>query len=165
MIYYYYGGGKEQLCVAVLEHAYGQIRAIEQEFDLEHLSPAEAMRTLAELTFDYHDSHPDFVRLVTVENVHNAEHMRDSTQLSGLNSPVLGLIQSILERGYRDGVFHRRVEAIEVHTLMSALCFYRVSNRATVKAIFDYDMAAPATRARQRSLIAEMFLSLLQEVR
>jgi AcrR family transcriptional regulator len=165
MIYYYYGGGKEQLYVAVLEHAYGQIRAIEQQFELEHLSPAEAIRTLAELTFDYHDSHPEFIRLVTVENVHNAEHMRDSTHLSGLNSPVLGLIQSILERGYRDGVFHRRVEAIEVHTLMSALCFFRVSNRATVKAIFDYDMAAPATRARQRSLIAEMFLSLLQEVR
>jgi len=165
MIYYYYGGGKEQLYVAVLEQAYGKIRAIEQQLDLEHLSPVEAMRTLAELTFDYHDDHPEFIRLVTAENVHNAEHMRDSTHLGGLNSPILGLIQSILDRGYRDGVFHRRVKAIEVHTLMSALCFYRISNRATVKAIFGYDMAAPATRRRQRVLIAEMFLSWLRDAR
>ena len=163
MLYYYYGG-KEQLYVAVLEQAYGEIRDIEQQRNLEHLSPAEAMRTLAELTFDYHDKHPEFSRLVADENMHDAEHMRDS-QWGGLNSPILALIQSILDRGYRDGVFHRKVTAIEVHTLMTALCFFRVSNQATVKAIFGYDMAAPRARRRQRLLIAEMSLSWLQDVR
>jgi AcrR family transcriptional regulator len=162
MIYYYFGG-KEQLYVAVLEQAYGDIRAIEQQLDLKHLSPVEAMRTLAELTFDYHDKHPEFIRLVADENVHNAEHVLDSKQLGGLNSPVLSLIQNILNRGYRDGVFHRKVKAIEVHTLMSALCFYRVSNQATVKAIFGYDMSSPTTRRRQRLFIAEMIPSWLQD--
>jgi AcrR family transcriptional regulator len=163
MLYYYFGG-KEQLYVAVLEQAYGEIRAIEQQLNLEHLSPVEAMRTLAELTFDYHDKHPEFIRLVADENVHDAEHMRDS-QLGGLNNPILALIQSILNRGYRDGVFHRRVKAIEVHTLMSALCFYRVSNQATVKAIFGYDMSSPSVRRRQRLFIAEIFSSWLQDPR
>jgi AcrR family transcriptional regulator len=162
MIYYYFGG-KEQLYVAVLEHAYGDIRAVEQQLDLKHLSPVEAMRTLAELTFDYHDQHPEFIRLVADENMHNGGHVRDSKQLGGLNSPILGLIQNILNRGYRDGVFHRRVKAIEVHTLMSALCFYRVSNQATVKALFGYDMAAPTIRRRQRLFIAEMIPSWLQD--
>jgi len=162
MLYYYFGG-KEQLYVAVLEQAYGEIRDIEQQLNLEHLSPAEALRTLAELTFDYHDKHPEFIRLVADENMHDAEHMRDS-KWGGLNSPILALIQSILNRGYRDGVFHRRVKAIEVHTLMSALCFFRVSNQATVKAIFGYDMAAPSVRRRQRLFIAEVFSSWLQDV-
>jgi AcrR family transcriptional regulator len=163
MLYYYFGG-KEQLYVAVLEKAYGEIRDIEQQLDLEHLSPAEALRTLAQLTFDYHDKHPEFIRLVADENMHDAEHMRDS-QWGGLNSPILALIQGILNRGYRDGVFHRKVKAIEVHTLMSALCFYRVSNQATVKAIFGYDMSAPSVRTRQRLFIAEVFSSWLQDVR
>lgn len=162
MIYYYFGG-KEQLYVAVLEQAYGDLRAIEQQLNLTHLSPVEAMRTLAELTFDYHDRHPEFIRLVADENVHNAEHVRDSKQLGGPSSPILSLIQSVLNRGYRDGVFHRRVKAIEVHTLMTALCFYRVSNQATVKAIFGYDMAGPPTRRRQRLFIAEMIPSWLQD--
>jgi AcrR family transcriptional regulator len=162
MLYYYFGG-KEQLYVAALEHVYGEMRAIEQQLSLEHLSPEEAIRTLAEVTFDYHDEHPEFSRLVAIENVHDAEHVPDS-QLGGLNSPILVLIQSILDRGYRDGVFHRKVKAIEVHTLMTALCFFRVSNRATVKAIFGYDMSEPRTRRRQRVLIAEMSLSWLQDV-
>ena len=162
MLYYYFGG-KEQLYVSVLEHAYGEIRDMEQQLNLEHLSPVEAIRTLAELTFDYHDKHPEFIRLVADENVNGAEHIRDS-QLGGLNSPILSLIQSILNRGHRDGVFHRRVKAIEVHTLMSALCFYRVSNQATVKAIFGYDMSAPTNRRRQRLFIAEIFSSWLQDV-
>jgi AcrR family transcriptional regulator len=163
MLYYYFGG-KEQLYVAVLEQAYGDIREIEQQHDLKHLSPVEAIRTLAELTFDYHDTHPEFIRLIADENVHNAEHLRDSKELSGLNNPVLGLIQSILNRGYREGVFHRKVKAVEVHTMMSALSFYRVSNQATVKVIFGYDMASPAARRRHRLFIAEMFQSWLQDI-
>jgi AcrR family transcriptional regulator len=163
MLYYYFGG-KEQLYVAVLEQSYGDIRAIEQQLDLKHLSPVEAIRTLAELTFDYHDKHPEFIKLIADENVHDAEHVRDSKQLGGLNSPILALIQSILNRGYRDGVFHRRVKAIELHTLMSALCFYRVSNQATVKAIFGYDMSSPSARRRQRLFVAEIFASWLQDV-
>jgi AcrR family transcriptional regulator len=163
MLYYYFGG-KEQLYVAVLEQAYGDIRAVEQQHDLKHLSPVEAIRTLAELTFDYHDTHPEFVRLIADENVHDAEHLRDSKELSGLNNPVIGLIQSILNRGYREGVFHRRVKAIEVHTMMSALCFYRVSNQATVKVIFGYDMSSATARRRHRMFIAEMFQSWLQDV-
>jgi AcrR family transcriptional regulator len=163
MLYYYFGG-KEQLYVAVLEEAYGDIRKIEQQHDLKHLSPVEAIRTLAELTFDYHDTHPEFIRLIADENVHNAEHLRASNELSGLNNPILGLIQSILNRGYREGVFHRKVKAVEVHTMMSALAFYRVSNQATVKVIFGYDMASPTARRRHRLFIAEMFQSWLQDV-
>ena len=63
MIYYYFGS-KEALFVAVLERAYAGIRAAEQTIDVDHLDPAAAIRRLAELTFDHHESHPDFIRLV-----------------------------------------------------------------------------------------------------
>src|SRR5438552_4881665 len=69
MIYYYFGG-KEQLWIAVLERAYAGIRAAEQSIDVEHLDPVSAIRRLAELTFEHHDSHPDFIRLVSIENIH-----------------------------------------------------------------------------------------------
>ena len=79
MIYYYFGG-KEQLYVAVLEQAYGFIRSLEQQLDVEHLDPVEAIRELAGLTFDHHESHPDFIRLVSIENIHRAEHLARSTR-------------------------------------------------------------------------------------
>ena len=88
MIYYYFGG-KEQLYVAVLERAYARIRAAEREVDVDHLDPLAAIRRLAELTFDHHESHPDFIRLVSIENIHHAEHMAQSERLANLNNPAI----------------------------------------------------------------------------
>ncbi|HEV7934889.1 MAG TPA: TetR/AcrR family transcriptional regulator, partial [Actinomadura sp.] len=80
MIYYYFGG-KEQLYIAVLEKAYTEVRTAESAIDVEHLAPVEAIRTLAELTFDHHDAHQDFIKLVSIENIHRAEHLRKSEVL------------------------------------------------------------------------------------
>ena len=74
MIYYYFGS-KEQLFIAVLERAYAAIRRAEREVDVDGLDPARPIRRLAELTFDHHEAHPDFIRLVSIENIHRAEHM------------------------------------------------------------------------------------------
>lgn len=86
MIYYYFGG-KEQLFTAVLERAYGVIREAEQQLDVEHLDPVAAIRRLAELTFDHHEQHPDFIRLVSIENIHEAEHIAASEKLGRIGSP------------------------------------------------------------------------------
>jgi AcrR family transcriptional regulator len=69
MIYYYFGS-KEDLFLAVLEQAYRRIRALEQELDVEHLAPVESLRQVAELTFDHHEAHQEFVRLVAIEPFH-----------------------------------------------------------------------------------------------
>src|SRR5947199_3445615 len=55
MIYYYFGS-KEQLYIAVLERAYGTIRSLESEVDVDHLEPADAIRRFAEVTFDHHEA-------------------------------------------------------------------------------------------------------------
>ena len=86
MIYYYFGS-KEQLFVAVLERAYAEIRAAEQTIDVDHLDPAAAIRRLAELTFDHHESHPDFIRLVSIENIHRAEHIAGRDELRRPEQP------------------------------------------------------------------------------
>ena len=102
MIYYYFGG-KEQLYIAVLERAYAEIRSAEQDVDVDHLDPTAAIRRLAEVTFDHHEAHPDFIRLVSIENIHHAEHVAKSTRLANLNTPAIDLLAGILERGRADG--------------------------------------------------------------
>ncbi|UQX89743.1 TetR family transcriptional regulator [Jatrophihabitans telluris] len=161
MIYYYFGG-KEQLYLAVLEQAYEDIRSVEQAMDLQNLGPVEALRTLAEFTFDYDDTHRDFIRLVAIENIHHAEYLQTSSQLVGLNSPVIALIQQILDRGKQQKVFSRDATAMEVHVMMSALCFFRVANRPTINAVFGYDMTAPAARKRHRRIVGDMLIAWLQ---
>ena len=131
MIYYYFGG-KEQLYIAVLERAYARDPAApSSEVDVEHLEPVAAIRRLAELTFDHHEAHPDFIRLVSIENIHRAEHMARSQAIAELGTPAIDLIERILERGRAEGIFRRDVDAIDVHMMISAFCVFRVANRHT----------------------------------
>ena len=160
MLYYYFGG-KEQLYVAVLERAYAVIRAIEQELDVEHLDPVDAIRQLAELTFDHHESHPDFIRLVSIENIHRAEHIARSPALSGLATPVLDVLTRILDRGRAAGVFRDDVDPLDVHMMISAFCVFRTANRHTFNAIFQRDMLDPARREHYRRMLGELVLGYL----
>jgi AcrR family transcriptional regulator len=160
MIYYYFGS-KEDLYVAVLERAYAAIRQAEQEIDVDHLDPIAAIRRLAELTFDHHEANPSFLRLVSIENVHRAEHLRRSSQIAGLNVPAIDLIARILERGYASGAFVRRVDAIDLHMMISAFCVFRISNQPTFGVIFDRDLTSPELRGRYRQMLADMVVSYL----
>jgi AcrR family transcriptional regulator len=160
MIYYYFGG-KEQLYIAVLEQAYSRIRNLEQQLDVEHLDPVEAVRELAGLTFDHHESHPDFIRLVSIENIHRAEHIARSKLLSGLATPVLDVLGTILERGLAAGLFREDVDALDVHQIISSFCVFRTANRHTFGAIFGRDMLDPTTREHQRRVLGDLVVAFL----
>lgn len=160
MLYYYFGS-KEQLYVAVLERAYTGIRSVEQELDVEHLDPVDAIRQLAELTFDYHESHPDFIRLVSIENIHRAEHIARSEVLSGLANPAVDVLARILERGHAAGTFRDDVDPLDVHMVISAFCVFRTANRHTFKAIFKRDMLDPARREHYREMLGDLVVDYL----
>jgi AcrR family transcriptional regulator len=161
MIYYYFGS-KERLFVAALERAYATIRAAEQTIEVEHLEPAAAIRRLAELTFDHHESHPDFIRLVSIENIHRAEHIAGREDFAGQNSPVIELIEAILSRGRADGTFSRDIDAVDLHMMISAFCVFRVANRHTFGAIFARDPLDPALRERYRRMLGDMVVEYLR---
>jgi AcrR family transcriptional regulator len=160
MIYYYFGG-KEQLYIAVLEHAYSVARDAERYLDVEHLDPVTAIRTLAELNFDHHESHPDFISLVASENINRGEFIAKSPGLGELNTLAVTVIAAILKRGYASGAFTRQVEAIDVHMMISSFCFFRMSNRYTFGAIFGLDMIEPSRRDHYRRLLGDMIVSYL----
>jgi AcrR family transcriptional regulator len=160
MIYYYFGG-KEQLYIAVLEQAYAIARDSEQCLDVDHLDPVSAIRTLAELTFDHHESHPDFISLVAIENIHHGEFIAKSAAIAALNSPVVSVIASILERGYASGAFRRRAEAIDIHLMISSFCFFRMSNRYSFGAIFGVDLLDATRREHYRQMAGDMVVSYL----
>jgi len=160
MIYYYFGG-KEQLYIAVLERAYAEIRRAEREVDVDGLDPAAAVRRIAELTFDHHESHPDFIRLVSIENIHHAEHMARSKAIAELGSPATDLLERILERGRTEGAFRRDVDAVDVHMMISAFCVFRVANRHTFGTLFERDLAAPELREHYRRMVGDMIVGYL----
>jgi AcrR family transcriptional regulator len=163
MLYYYFGS-KEQLYIAVLERVYQQIRTAEQTLDVDGLDPVDAIRRIAELTFDHHQSHPDFIRLVSIENINRAEHMAKSPRFPGQNASVVALIEQILARGREQGQFTREVDALDVHMLISSYCVFRVANRHTFNTIFGRDLADPALRDRYRTMLGDLVVAYLTEL-
>jgi AcrR family transcriptional regulator len=160
MLYYYFTS-KEQLYIAVLERAYATARDAERQADVDHLDPVSAIRTLAELTFDHHESHQDFISLVAIENIHRAEFIVRSPALAELNTPAVAVIARILDRGRETGIFPRQVEAIDVHMMISAFCFFRVANRGTFSALFGRDLLDPRLRDGHRRMLGDLVVSYL----
>ncbi|AMJ60277.1 TetR/AcrR family transcriptional regulator [Bosea sp. PAMC 26642] len=160
MIYYYFGD-KEGLYRAVLEEAYARIRTFERSLDLAALPPCEAIATLTGFTFDYHADNPDFVRLVMVENIHHARHLETSRKITELNLSAIEMIGSVYVRGIDEGVFRDGLDPIDIHLTISALSFYNVSNQASIRQVFGYDMAAPEARVRRRLSAIDTVLRML----
>ena len=157
MIYYYFGS-KRQLYAAVLEAAYAAIRAEEQTIDVDHLEPAAALRRVAELTFDHHEAHPHFIRLVAIENIHGAEHLAELPDVRSLGSPAIELIERILARGRESGDFRGDVDALDVHMIISAYCVFRIANRYTFRTLFERDLLDPDRRVGYRRMVGDLVL-------
>ena len=158
---YYHFGSKEGLFAAVLEDVYAGMREIERSLKLDNLSAVAAMRKLVEITFDYHAAHPDWIRLISVANIHLAKHIAGSESLVPSNSAILDILRELIERGVREGAFRSDVDALHLHLLINSFCFYRVSNRHTWKVIFKRDLEAPADARRQRETIVQAVLRFL----
>jgi len=161
MIYYYFGS-KEGLYLAVLEQVYSDIRSVEQELDLASLTPADAVRRMIEFTFDYEESHPDFIRLVSIENIHHGRHIAQSRKVRAQNSAVIETLATILKRGQREDVFRSDIDAVDLHLMISAFCFFRVSNRHTFGILFRRDLTAPEQRRKHKRLICDAILGMLE---
>ena len=161
MIYYYFGG-KEGLYRAVLEQMYGDMRSGEAHLDLDAVSPMEALKRLVEQTFDYDENHPNHIRLVSVENIHQARHLSKLKSITEMNASAIAMLTSILERGRAEGVFRSDIAALDLHLMISAFCFFRVSNRYTFGTIFGKDLTEPKLRNRHKKLIVETIERLVR---
>ncbi|MGA5463898.1 TetR/AcrR family transcriptional regulator [Mycobacterium sp. NPDC050041] len=160
MIYYYFGG-KEQLYMAVLEKAYLGIREAEQRLAVDHVDPVDALRALAGLTFDHHIAHQEFIRLVSIENIHRGEFIGRLESLRTLSRPATTLLDEILQNGRRAGVFRQDADALDVHIVISSFCVFQVANRYTFGYLFGIDFTEPSRRAHLRKMIGDVVVGWL----
>jgi|TARA_B000000460_G_scaffold128997_1_gene90824 AcrR family transcriptional regulator len=158
MIYYYFGS-KEGLYRAVLERAYTAVREVDADNRRDDLDPDAALRDVVGVTFDYHNQHPEFVRLVMNENILRGAHVGEVPGIRERNRKVIDQLRAILARGVASGHFREGVDPVELHMTISALCFYNVSNRYTFSFGFERDMSSPKALARRRMSVIDVIES------
>jgi AcrR family transcriptional regulator len=157
----YYFGSKEKLYLAVLEQVYSEIREAEARLDLDHLPPAEAVRSIVEFTYNYYLTHEGFVRLVVAENQARGRHLRKSKTMRTLNRPIIERLARVVARGQAAGLFRDDVDPVEIHKSIAALGMFNVANQYTFGAIFQRDMGAKGDVGRRRAMVADLILSYL----
>lgn len=158
----YHFNNKENLYIAVLEQVYQQIREHETGLNLRELPPEEAIIRLVEESFDYHATHADFMRLVCSENLLRGRYISQSPRIKALNRSALDVLEDILTRGQQAGLFHRDVNTIDVHRLISSICVHHVSNRYTFNALFTPDNSEAESIKRNRQLAITATLRYLR---
>lgn len=157
MIYYYFGS-KEGLYRCVLEQAYSGIRTTESVAGIDAMPPAVALARLVELTFNYHNDHPEFVRLVMNENILRGANIGELDSAKTRNDSVVAMLAKLLDRGVADGVFRTGLDPLQLHMSISALAFYNVSNRYTFSRIFQTDIGSQDAVTERRAVVVETIL-------
>jgi AcrR family transcriptional regulator len=160
MLYYYYGG-KEALFLAVLEAAYARIRGEEQKLDLTAKPPVEGMRELVTFTWRHFIAHPEFISLLNTENLHRAKHLKRSTRIRSLHSPLISTISDLLARGTRAGVFRAGIDPVQLYVSIAALGYFYLSNAYTLSTIFGRDLTAPKAKEERIAHVVDLVLGAL----
>ena len=162
MIYYYFGD-KLGLYTSALEAAYLKVREGEASLDLDHLPPREGLARLVAFTFDHHRRNPDFIRMVMIENIHNAEHLSASQVIRDMNVAAIEKLSSICGRGQEQGVFRDGIDPLRLHWQISAFGFFNVSNRPTFSAIFGTELFEEQTQSEMRQQIVDAILAMVSQ--
>jgi AcrR family transcriptional regulator len=160
----YHFSNKENLYVEVLEQVYQEIRQHETGLNLAEMPPVIAMARLAEASFDYHITHPDFMRLVCTENLMRGRYIRQSERIKTLNQSALDVLEDILARGKAAGVFDSKADTVDVHRLISSICTHNVSNRYTFNTLFGGGESEQQSISRNRQLVVDATLRYLRPI-
>ncbi len=139
MIYYHFKS-KEGLYVAVLERAFTRAREHETTFDPAQGTPLDALERFVQMVYDAFLASPDFVRLLTHENLSGAPYVKQSTVLSELNQRGLKLLTLVIERGKKSGTFRPSIKPLDVYFNIIGMSYYHVANRAGYLAGFAGDI-------------------------
>jgi hypothetical protein len=104
--------------------------------------PSPRSAASPEIGFDHHEAHPEFIRLVSIENIHK-----------------------VLAAGREQSVVKAEIDAVDVHAMISSFCFFRLSNRACFGHLFHRDLLHPALRGHYRQMLGDMVDATYHDLR
>ncbi|TCT10487.1 TetR family transcriptional regulator [Paralcaligenes ureilyticus] len=158
---YHYFSGKEALFIEVMERAYGAMRERQNELALPGEDPIADMRTLVIQTVQHFIDQPEFIQLLSTENLYKAKHIKKSQKITAMFNPLKSALDNILEKGKHKGVFRQDVDWIDLYISISGLGAYCISNRHTLSYVLGTDLGTPERTASRLKHIPDMVLSYL----
>jgi AcrR family transcriptional regulator len=157
MIYYYFGS-KEQLFVEVLETIYSQFNEAESRLDLDFEDPVHGLQQVVEFVWQYYLDHPEFVTLLSSENLHQGKHAKKSSKLREISGYAISVVQKVLDAGKAKNVFREGIAARDVYIMIASLGYFYNANQYTLSAFLGESLMEKAALAHWREVIKETVL-------
>lgn len=157
MIYYYFGS-KEQLFIEVLETIYTQFNEAESKLDLDLDDPVHGLEQMVEFVWQYYLDHPEFVTLLSSENLHQGKHAKKSSKLKEISGYAISVVQKLLNAGKAQRVFRADAEARDVYLLIASLGYFYNANQYTLGAFLGESLMDKAALAHWREVIKDTVL-------
>jgi TetR/AcrR family transcriptional regulator, upper aerobic nicotinate degradation pathway regulator len=157
MIYYYFGN-KEQLFIEVLETIYTQFNEAESQLDLDLDNPARGLAQMVEFVWQYYLDHPEFVTLLSSENLHQGKHSKKSSKLKEISGYAISVVRRVLDAGKAQGLFRQEVEPRDVYIMIASLGYFYNANQYTLSAFLGESLMDKDALAHWREVIKETVL-------
>ena len=158
---YDYFGDKEELYAVALREAYVQIREAEMALELDALDPSAAVRELCLFTMDHFRTNPWFITILNTENLRGGATISRLEDRREVQSKLLEKLGRVLERGVAEGRFRNDVTPVTLYIQIASLCYFPVSNRFTLAAVFGVDFTGDRLR-EHAGRAADIVLSWLE---
>ena len=158
LIYHYYEN-KECLYLAVLRHIYAEIRAREDELQLEALPPDKAIERLSEITFDFFQNNTAFLSITRSENLLGGRFIAQMPEIEKMSTPFLDKISNILKRGHDEGLFRSGIDALQLYVSIVALSAHHINASHTLSATFGQDLSTEDWCKARKHHVVEMVKS------
>ena len=102
------------------------------------------MAKLVEFTFRHLLNNPEFVRMVMNENLLHGRYLRQSELVPALTLHLVEALRDLLRRGEKARLFRKGVDPVQLYITILAVSNIHLSNRYTLSAMFQMDLADPA---------------------
>jgi len=160
MLYHYYEN-KEALYLATLEFAYRRIREAEHNLHTSSMDPVEGMRKIVEFTYDYFVENPEFMALLSQENLNGGRIIAEIEGIRDVQRPLIDSLEDLFFRGKASGQFKHVYDPVQFYITISGLCYFGLSNRYTLASAFNKSILKPEYLSERRIHVTEFVLQAI----
>lgn len=141
MVYHYFGS-KDGLYSEVLSDVFNRLAALELKVVGDSGSPEETIAGILESYFAFLGDNPEFVALLSWENLHEGQFVKKHPALLTKN-PVLTRLREAVREGVERGAFHPGIDVKHLLISLISLCFVYHANRFTLSQSVGLDLQSP----------------------
>jgi len=138
MVYHYYGN-KEGLYSEVLRDVFQRLSDLEIKAVEASSAPGDAITQILKAYFAFLDENPEFVALLSWENLNGGRFIKRHPDLLNKN-PVLRLLDKSVKQGIDQGVFEKGIKVKHLLINLISLCFVYHANRYTLSQSVGLDL-------------------------